>query len=105
MRDREGHEFTRAAKPSKYVGALAPKGRFRYAEPLRQTCQACNFTVVLCSFMLMAEANLLEQFVAAFETFDDMSTVQELDPVAWELKVGEPDDYGFIKWRPAKTST
>jgi hypothetical protein len=64
-----------------------------------------HFTIALCSFMLMPEANLLEQFVATFEKFDDMSTAQELDPVAWELKVGEPDEYGFIEWRPAKIST
>ena len=55
--------------------------------------------------MLMPEPNLLEQFVATFEKFDDMCTVQELDPVARQLKVGEPDEYGFIKWRPAKMST
>jgi hypothetical protein len=53
----------------------------------------------------MPEPNLLEQFVATFEKFDDMSTAQELDPVAWELKVGESDEYGFIKWRPTKMST
>jgi hypothetical protein len=47
----------------------------------------------------MPEPNLLEQFVATFEKFDDMmSTSRELDPVAWELKVGEPDEYGWIKW-------
>lgn len=54
----------------------------------------------------MTEHDLLEQFVASFEKFDDMmSTSRELDPVSWELRIAEPDQYGFIQWRPAKVST
>ena len=54
----------------------------------------------------MTEHDLLEQFVASFEKFDDMmSTSRELDPVSWELRIVEPDQYGFIQWRPAKVST
>lgn len=53
----------------------------------------------------MAEPNLIEQFVATFAKFDDMSTPRELGPVAWELRIAEPDQHGWIKWRPAKIST
>lgn len=53
----------------------------------------------------MPERDLLEQFVATFETFDDMSTSREHEPMAWELKVVEPDQYGWFQWRPARIST
>ncbi len=53
----------------------------------------------------MPEPDLLAQSVATFEKFDDMSGSRELDPVAWELRIVEPDEYGSIEWRPAKTAT
>jgi hypothetical protein len=53
----------------------------------------------------MPEPDLLEQFVATFEKFDDMSSSRELDPVAWDLKILEPDEYGSIEWRPVRIST
>jgi hypothetical protein len=53
----------------------------------------------------MTHTELLEQFVASFEKLDEMSEFREIDPVAWELRVEPPDQYGQIKWRPAKTTT
>jgi hypothetical protein len=54
----------------------------------------------------MPDPDLLEQFVATFEKFDEMtSTSRELHPVEWELRVGKPDEYGWFKWRPARIST
>src|SRR5258708_2636651 len=34
-----------------------------------------------------------------------MADFQEIDPVAWELRVGQPDQFGMTQWRPAKTKT
>jgi hypothetical protein len=54
----------------------------------------------------MQPDELIEQFIASFEKFDEMmSTSPELDPPAWELRTGEPDEHGWINWRPAKIST
>jgi hypothetical protein len=53
----------------------------------------------------MPEPELLEEFVATFQEYDDMSTSRELDPVAWDLRIVEPDEYGRIKWQPAKIAT
>lgn len=54
----------------------------------------------------MPELDLLEQFVATFEKFDEMMwTSRELDPVAWELRIAEPDQHGWFNWRPVKAST
>ena len=53
----------------------------------------------------MPEPRLLQQFVATFEKFDEMlCTSRAIDPVAWDLRIAEPDDHGWIKWRPAKVS-
>jgi hypothetical protein len=53
----------------------------------------------------MREPDLLEQFVATFAKFDEMMSSPDDDPVAWELKIREPDQYGFIERRPAKAAT
>jgi hypothetical protein len=45
---------------------------------------------------------LLEQFVASFEKLDQLWTSKELDLIAWELGVGEIDEYGYRNWRPIK---
>lgn len=52
----------------------------------------------------MPEPKLLEQFVAAFEKLNDLSACRELDPVSWDLRITEPDQHGWINWRPAKVS-
>jgi hypothetical protein len=54
---------------------------------------------------LISGPDLLEQFVASFEKLDEMAEFQEIDPVAWELRVGQPDQFGMTQWRPAKTKT
>jgi hypothetical protein len=53
----------------------------------------------------MQESDLLEQFVASFERFDDMRTSREHEPLAWDLKIGEPDEFGWFDWRPARIAT
>ncbi len=54
----------------------------------------------------MRQDELIAQFIACFEKFDEMmSTSPERDPHAWELRTGEPDEKGWINWRPARIST
>jgi hypothetical protein len=54
----------------------------------------------------MEKTDLLEQFIACFSKFDEMKGAsRELDPIAWELRSGDPDEYGWFDWRPAKTNT
>jgi len=48
---------------------------------------------------------LIEKYVASFEKLDDRVAVKEIFPIAWELAVGEPDEYGEKHWRPAKVVT
>jgi hypothetical protein len=48
---------------------------------------------------------LLKDFVASFEKFDDMLAMDPSDAVEWKLAVGEPDQYGWKRWRPAKIGT
>lgn len=50
-------------------------------------------------------AQLLEQFVASFEKFDDMTAIEGLSPVAWQLSAGQADEYGRRSWRPVKASS
>jgi hypothetical protein len=45
------------------------------------------------------------QFVASFEMLNDMRADEVIDPIAWQLSVGEPDQYGCKTWRPAKIAT
>ena len=51
------------------------------------------------------DSELIDTFVATFEKLDDLSTAFELDPVAWQLAVGDFDEYGFKQWRPIQVST
>ena len=53
-----------------------------------------------------ADANdsLIDRFVATFEKADEM-IAYDTDPIAQELAVGEPDEYGFRRWRPKKVKT
>jgi hypothetical protein len=48
---------------------------------------------------------LIDRYVASFEKLDDMRAVKELFPIAWELAVGDPDQFGEKSWRPAKVQT
>jgi hypothetical protein len=48
---------------------------------------------------------LLEHFVASFEKLDEMTAVEEIDPVAWQLGIDGADEYGWKKWRPIKVKT
>ena len=48
---------------------------------------------------------MLSEFVAAFEILDDLSSSPEIDPIAWELSIGELDEYGFKQWRPIHHAT
>jgi hypothetical protein len=52
-----------------------------------------------------SELSLVKRFVNSFEKLDEMSAGQEIDPVAWQLAVGEPDRNGFKRWRPIDIST
>lgn len=47
---------------------------------------------------------LIDSFVATFESFDEM-IAYNTDPTALALIVGEPDQYGYRKWRAKKTPT
>jgi len=51
---------------------------------------------------LMADSDLLVQFISSFEKLDDMAAIRETNPIAWELRVGEPDQFGWTQWRPRK---
>ncbi len=48
---------------------------------------------------------LIEDFIAAILSIADLSTIYELDPIAWQLAYGESDEYGYKRWRPLRTST
>ena len=50
----------------------------------------------------MSKGDLLERFVHTFPKLDSMSESKELSPTAWELRTTEPDDCGWIEWRPIK---
>ncbi len=51
----------------------------------------------------MSANDLLEQFVSTFQKLDDMTAIRETNPIAWELRIGEPDQFGWIQWLPQKT--
>ena len=53
----------------------------------------------------MTDQDLVEQFVASFAKLDDLSSSRELDSIAWELRIDEPDQHGRIEWRPSRTSS
>ena len=51
------------------------------------------------------DKQLIDQFVASFIRLDDLNADKVLDPVAWQLTEGEPDEFGRQRWRPVKCST
>ena len=51
------------------------------------------------------DESLLSKFVAAFGKLDDLSSSHELDPIAFELSVGDFDEYGFKQWHPIRYLT
>jgi hypothetical protein len=54
----------------------------------------------------MAREDLLvEGFIASFEKLDEMRASEILDPVAWQLAIGDPDQFGNRRWRPIKVSS
>lgn len=52
--------------------------------------------------MSIKDHGLLEQFVACFAKLDELDANDVLDPVAWQLTYGEPDEHGYKPWRPLK---
>jgi hypothetical protein len=54
---------------------------------------------------MISDGALLDNYVASFEKLDDMAAVKEIFPIAWELAVGDADEYGEKRWRPVKVAT
>lgn len=52
-----------------------------------------------------SDSEFIDDFVATFEKLDDLSTSFEIDPIAWQLTVGDVDGYGFKQWRPIQFLT
>jgi hypothetical protein len=48
---------------------------------------------------------LVERFVASFEKLDEMAACENLDPIAWQLAIGDRNQYGSKRWRPIKVET
>jgi hypothetical protein len=48
---------------------------------------------------------LVERFVASFEKLDEMTADEVPDPIAWQLAVGDRDQYDCRRWRPIKVNT
>jgi hypothetical protein len=53
----------------------------------------------------MNDDTLVQQYVACFPKFDEMQADELLYPIAWQLAVGDTDQYGFKKWRPIDVET
>jgi hypothetical protein len=51
------------------------------------------------------QKRVLERFVGSFAKLNDMRTTEELSPIAWQLSVSEPDEYGWKTWQPIKAAT
>ena len=51
------------------------------------------------------DASLVEQLIGSFEKLGDLKANAILDPAAWQLAVGEPDEFGAKDWRPLKQET
>lgn len=60
---------------------------------------SCRSAFLLLRSSSMQNAELLQKFVDCFEKLDEMSCFKELDPIAYELRSGEPDEYGGFSWR------
>jgi hypothetical protein len=52
----------------------------------------------------MTDDLLLERFIASFEKLNEL-TAWDTDPTAQQLAVGDPDQFGFRKWRPIQVKT
>jgi hypothetical protein len=48
---------------------------------------------------------LVERFIASFEKLDELIADEVSDPIAWQLAIGDRDQYGCRRWRPIKVST
>lgn len=48
---------------------------------------------------------LIDEFVASFPKLDELVTCYESDPIAWELAMGDGDEFGLKQWRPVKQPT
>jgi hypothetical protein len=48
---------------------------------------------------------LIFRFIESFQKLDEMKAHETLDPVAWQLATGDPDQYGCKRWTPLKTDT
>jgi hypothetical protein len=53
---------------------------------------------------LLEDALLVDRFVATFEKFDELTADEQFDPIAWQLSIGEPDKFGYKRWRPIRVS-
>lgn len=51
------------------------------------------------------DLELIDRFVLGFARLDRLRTDQILDPIAWELAEGEPDESGRRAWRPVQYPT
>lgn len=52
------------------------------------------------------ETSLVDRFVASFEKLDEMTAMQDLDPTAWELTVGDAHpQFGYKHWRPIRVDS
>jgi len=51
------------------------------------------------------DLELIDRFVLSFAKLDSLLADQILDPLAWELAKGEPNEFGSRAWRPIKFVT
>jgi hypothetical protein len=50
-------------------------------------------------------SELVDRFVLGFAKLNDLRADQILDPIAWGLAEGEPDEFGRRAWRPLECQT
>lgn len=55
--------------------------------------------------MSSKDSELVDRFVLSFAKLDDLWADSCLDPIAWGLADGEPDESGRRAWRPIKYDT
>ena len=51
------------------------------------------------------DLELIDRFVLSFARLDSLRADQTLDPIAWELAEGEPNESGRSAWRPVQYPT
>jgi hypothetical protein len=51
------------------------------------------------------EKELIESFVASFSQLDEMSAIESINPIGWQLSVCELNEYGFKHWQPIRVDT